>query len=149
MTEEFVNLHLHSNYSLLRGASRLDEIVSRAKECGANALALTDRNGLYGAIPFYKLAREAGIKPILGVEVDAGEDAEHETAVCLARDREGYASLCRIITDRQLCRRDPPDRPYRLADSIARHREGVIVLSASPRLLPELARRLEAGSLYV
>src|SRR6266496_594014 len=69
MTERsFVHLHCHSHYSLLDGASRIPELVKRAKELGMNALALTDHGNLYGAIEFYQECKSAGINPIIGYE---------------------------------------------------------------------------------
>lgn len=65
---KFVHLHTHSHYSLLDGLSKVDELVSRAKELGMEAIALTDHGNLYGAVEFYKKAKKAGIKPILGCE---------------------------------------------------------------------------------
>jgi error-prone DNA polymerase len=69
-TESFTHLHVHSNFSFLDGGSDVRALVDRAKAVGCDALALTDHNGLYGAVRFYKYAREAGIKPIIGVEMD-------------------------------------------------------------------------------
>ena len=85
-----VHLHVHSYYSLLEGTAGVRQLVARAVEHGMPALALTDTNGLYGAIPFYKAARAAGIHPILGANLDG--------TVLLARDREGYARLCELLT---------------------------------------------------
>ena len=65
---KFTHLHVHSHYSLLDGLSKIDQIVMRAKEHGLESIALTDHGNLYGAIEFYKKAKAAGIKPILGVE---------------------------------------------------------------------------------
>src|SRR5438046_5191557 len=64
----FVHLHCHSHYSLLDGASRIPELVARAKSLGMNALALTDHGNLYGAVEFYRECKAAGINPILGYE---------------------------------------------------------------------------------
>ena len=64
----FVHLHTHSHYSLLDGLGKIDALINRAKELGMDSLALTDHGNLYGAIEFYKKAKKAGIKPILGVE---------------------------------------------------------------------------------
>jgi len=63
-----VELHCHSNFSLLDGASHPEELVARAKELGMPALAITDHDGLYGAVRFYREARRAGIRPIIGAE---------------------------------------------------------------------------------
>ena len=138
MNPSFVHLHVHSNYSLLTGASAVEDLLQTAEQRQMPVLALTDINGLYGAVPFYKRAKEMGIKPILGAEIqrDGG------SAVCLARDRRGYSSLCRIVTDRQL-RQD-----FSLAASLAKHQEGLYILSSDPRLLESLARRIERGRLF-
>src|SRR5213080_2658101 len=76
----FVHLHCHSHYSLLDGASRVPELVARAKGLGMNALALTDHGNLYGAIEFYQECRSAGLNPILGYEayVAYGKRGERE-----------------------------------------------------------------------
>ena len=85
-----VHLDVHSHYSFLEGVPSVRQLVARAVEHNMPALALTDTNGLYGAIPFYKAAKAAGINPILGARLGG--------VVFLARDREGYARLCHIIT---------------------------------------------------
>ncbi|MDP2234704.1 MAG: PHP domain-containing protein, partial [Actinomycetota bacterium] len=69
MPSKFVHLHVHSRFSFGDGACDLDDMIARAVECGMPALALTDHQGLYGAIRFYRKARAAGLKPILGAEV--------------------------------------------------------------------------------
>lgn len=94
-------LHVHSNYSLLQGAVSIDDLIGRAKSFGMKALALTDRNGMYGLIQFYKKAAEAGIKPLLGAYIDDPGN-EKEYVLLLAATREGYSNLCRIITARKL-----------------------------------------------
>ena len=65
----YVELHLHSNYSFLDGASRADELVLRAQELGYQALAITDHDGVHGALEFARLAADAGIQPITGAEI--------------------------------------------------------------------------------
>jgi len=95
---EFVHLHVHSNYSLLQGAFSVQELVEAAAQAGMPAVALTDTNGLYGALFFYEAARAAGIKPIIGAEIVYGA----EQCVLLAADRQGYANLCRIVSERKL-----------------------------------------------
>src|SRR5688500_16618503 len=64
----FVHLHLHTEYSLLDGGNKISRLVSRVKELGMNAVAVTDHGNMYGAIEFYTKAKAAGIKPILGIE---------------------------------------------------------------------------------
>src|SRR5882672_7357747 len=113
----FVHLHCHSYYSFLRGVASPEEIVAAAAEQKMPAVALTDTNGLYAAVPFYKAAREAGIQPIVGVVLDvAMEDERREiprfarndgnqpstAVVLLAADMEGYSNLCQLVTLRHL-----------------------------------------------
>jgi len=114
------------------------EVVGRARALGFDALALTDTNGLYGAIEFIRAAREFGIKPIIGAEVvhDSGR------AVCLARDRRGYANLCRLITARHLC------EDFRLAEALIAHGEGLFILTQDDALLARLKGEVEDGSLF-
>ncbi len=95
---QFVHLHCHSNYSLLEGASSVEQLLDRAARYGMDAVALTDTNGMYAAVPFYCRARELGIKPILGVELRD----ENCRAVLLARSLRGYSRLCELVTVRNL-----------------------------------------------
>jgi len=135
----FAHLHVHSNYSLLCGASRLEELVARAVELEFTHLALTDTNALYGAMAFDAKAREAGLEPIIGATIDH----ERKHAVCLARDFEtGYANLCRLITARHL------DEDFDLAAALERHQDGLFILTDSPALLADLAERIPPGGLY-
>ena len=63
---DFVHLHIHTEYSLLDGACRIDQLMERVKECGQTAIACTDHGVMYGCVQFYKAAKKAGIKPIIG-----------------------------------------------------------------------------------
>jgi error-prone DNA polymerase len=95
----FVHLHTHSNFTFLDGVASLEDLVARAKGLGMRSLALTDRNGLYGAIRFYRLAKEAELKPIFGSEV---EFENGSTLVLLVPSYPGYQSLCRLLTEMHL-----------------------------------------------
>ena len=95
----FVHLHVHSQYSFLDGASSLDKLLEKAKALDMPALALTDHNRLTGAIRFYEKAKNLGIKPIIGAEIDL-EGGYHLTLLC--KDRRGYSNLCRLLTGAQL-----------------------------------------------
>src|SRR5438094_502157 len=95
----WVDLHVHSNYSFLDGASHVDDLVDAAVEQGMDALALTDTNGLYGAVRFANAAKERGVRPIFGAELQL-LDAGH--LVLVARDRQGWTSLTRTISAAQL-----------------------------------------------
>ncbi len=108
-TPQFVHLHCHSHFSLLDGASRIDHLVERAHSFGMPALALTDHGNLYGALQFYRKAKAAGIKPILGYEAyvapesrfakdaaSAKDAADHLTL--LAIDAEGFRNLIKLAS---------------------------------------------------
>jgi error-prone DNA polymerase len=117
-------LHLHSCWSLLDGASSPDELILRARELGYQALALTDHDGLYGSMEFAQAAKPFGIRPITGAEVTLA-DGHHLTL--LARDAEGYGNLCRLLSTAHLSgTRKEPRLSY---DVLARHTRGLIALS--------------------
>jgi len=122
--KDFVHLHVHSPYSFLDGASSIERLLQKAKHLGMPAMAITDHNSLSGVIRFYDKAREMGIKPIIGAEVDV-EDGYHLTL--LAQDLKGYASLCRIISEAQLAKDD--SRPVATKEMLAKHSRGLIALS--------------------
>src|SRR5688572_12490189 len=95
----FVHLHAHSCFSFLDGTSTPEELVEAAIDQGMDSLAVTDTNGLYGAVRFWNAARERGLRPIFGTVMafpDVGP------VVLLARDRTGWTSLCRIVSAAQL-----------------------------------------------
>jgi error-prone DNA polymerase len=91
----YVELHCHSSFSLLDGASHPEDLLARAGELGMPALALTDHDAVYGAVRFAQAARRLGIRPILGAEMTL-EDGHHLTL--LAQDATGWANLCALIT---------------------------------------------------
>jgi error-prone DNA polymerase len=95
----YVELHCHSNFSILDGASHPEDLVARASEIGMPALALTDHDGLYGIIPFYNACLAAGLKPVIGTEMTL-KNGSHITL--LAKSNRGYSNLCRLITRAQL-----------------------------------------------
>jgi error-prone DNA polymerase len=134
----YVELHTHSSHSLLDGVAHPEALVAQAAACGMEALALTDHDGLYGAVRFVQAAQEAGIKPILGAEVTL-TDGSHLTL--LAETKRGYTNLCRIIT---LARRGQPKGTASLSrrDLVA-HTEGLIALSGCRR--GEVARLILEG----
>ena len=103
----FTHLHVHTEYSLLDGFCRIPRLISRARELGFNALAITDHGSMYGVIQFYLAAREAGIKPIIGCEVYMAPSSRHGRTsadknprhlVLLARNAEGYRNLVQLVT---------------------------------------------------
>ncbi len=138
MPADFVHLNVHTAYTLLSGASSVESILLTAKELGFDALAITDRNGLYGAVSFMEKAQEVGIRPILGAELHSAEGS----LIALIRDAEGYVNLCRLITARHL------DKAFSLAEAVAQWQEGLILLSPEGPLLRELSGRIAAERLF-
>ncbi|SFG41387.1 DNA polymerase-3 subunit alpha [Desulfotomaculum arcticum] len=131
----FVHLHTHSEYSFLDGACRLRELAARAGELSMPALALTDHGGLHGAIEFCQLARQAGIKPIIGCEIYLAPDFH---LVLLAKNRTGYENLVQLVSRSHLERLDYKPRVDK--DMLACYAGGLIALSGClageiPRLL--------------
>ncbi|MCL5035887.1 MAG: DNA polymerase III subunit alpha [Chloroflexi bacterium] len=104
----FAHLHVHTEYSLLDGVCRIDDLVNRSKELGLPAIAMTDHGVMFGAVEFYEKARNAGIKPIIGCEVYVAPrtmfDKEHKIddrlrhLLLLVKDQEGYKNLLKIVT---------------------------------------------------
>ena len=104
----FVHLHVHSEYSLLDGACRIDGLVSRALALGQTAVAVTDHGVMYGVVDFYKAAKKAGLHPILGCEVYVaprtrfdkvhGQDNEHGHLVLLCENETGYRNLVKLVS---------------------------------------------------
>ena len=107
-SSNFVHLHVHTEYSLLDGASKIKNTVARAAELEMPALAITDHGVMYGVVDFYKAAKNAGIKPVIGCEVyvpprtrhdrDARRDSKQHHLVLLARDQAGYANLMELVS---------------------------------------------------
>jgi DNA polymerase III subunit alpha len=136
----FVHLRVHTEYSLLKGMCRIDDLIQRAKELGMEAIAMTDLSAMYGAIEFYKKALAAGIKPILGCEVyvaqgslrdrvlGQGRREEPHRLVLLAENLTGYRNLLKIVSEAQLD--SPNEFPCTDKQSLQRWGEGLIALSA-------------------
>lgn len=135
----FAHLHCHSNYSLLRGADRIETLLDRAAAMGMGALALTDTNALYGAIPFYKEALKRGIKPIIGAEIVH----DGARAVLLAKNAQGYSSLCRIVTSRQL------KKDFSLTEKLLKEHRGLVIISKRIKLLRRLRESGIDKDIYV
>lgn len=134
----FVHLHVHSEYSLLDGACRIGSMMDRVKELGQDAIALTDHGVMYGCIDFYKKAKEAGIKPIIGCEVYVarrgmedriyGVDNEAYHLVLLCKDRTGYENLCYLVSQAYL--KGFYGKPRVDLKLLRERHEGLIALSA-------------------
>ncbi|MEX2047994.1 MAG: DNA polymerase III subunit alpha [Gemmatimonadota bacterium] len=138
MTTPYVELHCHSGYSFLDGASHPEELVLAAAELGYPALALTDHDGLYGSMEFARAAKEAGLQPITGAEVTlrgcfdgVEEPAGGHHVTLLAETPAGYANLCRLLTEAHMGS-ERTDPRLALASLLARA-EGLILLTGCRR----------------
>src|SRR5438093_8513458 len=133
----YIELHCHSAFSFLDGASLPEQLALTASQLGYPALALTDHHGLYGSMAFAQEAKQLGLQAITGAGLRL-LDGSHVTL--LAETPEGYANLCRLITEAHLGRADRRDPRLEFAALEARH-EGLIVLSGCrDGLLPRLLR---------
>jgi error-prone DNA polymerase len=131
----YVELHAHSAYSFLDGASLPEELAARAAELGYDALALTDHDGVYGSLEFAHAAKAIGLRPITGAEVTLAGGA-HVTLLC--ESQHGYANLCRILTDAHARTRVPGKERELLPaetsiDVLEEHAEGLVALSGCAR----------------
>ena len=134
----FVHLHVHTEFSLLDGACRIASLMDRVKELGQNAVAITDHGVMYGCIDFYKAAKAAGVKPIIGCEVYVarrkmadrvhGIDNDSYHLVLLCKDRTGYENLCKLVSEAFL--HGFYGRPRVDMDLLRQHSEGLIATSA-------------------
>ncbi|MBN1878521.1 DNA polymerase III subunit alpha [bacterium] len=153
-SNDFIHLNLHTCFSMLEGASGIESLVAAAARAEMPVLAVTDTDGLYGVVPFTRICREYGIRPIYGVELTEpfhGDPAHSKQffdrrtmrhATLLARDESGYEAVCRIITERHL------KKGFNWESSVAVLPESVYVLSSDERLLQLRAanRRLQSAT---
>jgi len=139
----FAPLACHSFFSLLWGTASPEALCRHARETGVPALALTDREGLYGALPFWEAARKEGVRPVLGAHLPASPSP----ARLLAADARGYRRLARILTRFHQHKGRKP--AFSLLDALREDREGLVVLSASPPFLDALSHASGPGDLWV
>ncbi|HVN96454.1 MAG TPA: PHP domain-containing protein, partial [Syntrophorhabdaceae bacterium] len=146
----YIELHTHSNFSFLDGASRTEELIHRAASLGMPALAITDHDGLYNASAFYKAARKAGIKPIIGAELTLKEGF-HLTL--LVENHKGYSNLSRLISKAHLA--GSKANPVLALSELSGNTDGLICLSGCRKgeiacllLKDEKEKAYEAGKKY-
>jgi len=146
--DSFVHLHVHSEYSLLDGACRIDQLVKKAVELGQTAVAVTDHGVMYGAVEFYNKAKAAGIKPIIGCEVYVAPRTRHDRdsrydlrpyhLVLLCKNNEGYGNLIKLVSE--AFTDGFYGKPRVDEELIRKYSRGLICLSAC--LAGEVPRRL-------
>ncbi len=135
---EFTHLHIHSHYSLLDGLPKIDEILDYVQKLGMNSVAITDHGNIYGAVEFYKKAKERGVKPIIGVEIylafermtqeRPNIDDKRYHLVLLVKNEQGYNNLVKLITKAHLT--GFYYKPRIDEELLAQYGEGLIGLSA-------------------
>jgi DNA polymerase III alpha subunit len=136
LSGKFAHLHVRSGFSYGFGVATPEELIGAAAAMGMGALALTDRDGMYGVPRFLKAAEEMGVSPIIGVEISTA--GGH--LVLLAESTEGYRSLCRLITEYRISAKDRHRSQCSLG-TVLRHSEGLVCLTGAvpfgflPRLL--------------
>ena len=152
MTRDFVHLHLHTEYSLLDGACRIDRLMKHLKEIGQSAVAITDHGVMYGCVDFYKKAKKEGIKPIIGCEVYVAtrgrKDKIHRVdgyyhLVLLVKNEIGYQNLIKLVTLGST--EGFYTKPRIDHELLEKYHEGLVCLSAC--LAGEIPRFLLAGDI--
>ncbi|MDY6038306.1 MAG: DNA polymerase III subunit alpha [Eubacterium sp.] len=134
----FTHLHLHTEYSLLDGAARIDGVVKRAKELGMDSLAITDHGTMFGVVDFYKECKKHGIKPLIGCEIymaarkmtdkDSDLDRYQNHLVLIAENNDGYRNLIKIVSEGYI--NGYYYKPRVDKDVLRKHNGGIIALSA-------------------
>ncbi len=146
----FVHLHVHTEYSLLDGACRIDRMMDRVKECGQTAIACTDHGVMYGCVQFYKAAKKAGIKPIIGCEVYVATRSRFDKVnridgnnhlILLCKNETGYKNLIKMVSAAFI--EGFYSKPRVDKQLLEQHHEGLICLSAC--LAGEIPQAILAG----
>ncbi|MBQ3885887.1 MAG: PHP domain-containing protein, partial [Ruminococcus sp.] len=150
-SNEFVNLHVHTEYSLLDGACRIKELISKVKDMGQTAVAITDHGNMYGAVDFWNEAKKQGIKPIIGCEVYVAPrtrfdkepkiDAHPYHLILLCENNKGYSNLVKLVSLASI--EGFYNRPRVDVELLRKYHEGLICLSAC--LAGEIPRKLNNG----
>ena len=147
---DFVHLHIHTEYSLLDGACRIDQLMDRVKECGQNAVAITDHGVMYGCVQFYKAAQKAGIKPIIGCEVYVATRTRFDKVnkidgnnhlILLCKNEMGYKNLIKMVSAAFV--EGFYSKPRVDKQLLEQYHEGLICLSAC--LAGEIPQAILAG----
>lgn len=150
--DEFVNLHVHTEYSLLDGACRIKSLIERIKELGQTAVAITDHGNMYGAVEFWNAAKAAGVKPVIGCEVYVARRTRHDREpkldaspyhlILLCENNEGYRNLVKLVSIASI--EGFYNRPRVDLELLQKYHGGLICMSAC--LAGEIPRLLVEGS---
>ena len=127
-------LHVHSNYTLLKGTIPVEKLVTEAVRYNLTAIALTDTNSMQGIVPFIKAARKNNIKPLIGCLIDDPEN-EKNYVILLARNNQGYSNICKIITSRKL------NDDFSITELLNERLENLFIISPSLEILQHVDRR--------
>ena len=143
----FSHLRIHTEFSIVDGTCRIDDLVQAAKNDGQTALAITDVNNLFATVKFYTACRKAGIKPVIGCEIalkGLNDGMELPKIILLAKNQQGYLNLCRVLT---LLWTQSADSSQAAVgwDAIESHREGLILLCGG--LHGPIGQAIRSGSL--
>ncbi|MBI3574042.1 PHP domain-containing protein, partial [Candidatus Kaiserbacteria bacterium] len=149
----FSHLSAHSHYSLLNAIPQIDPLVKAAMYFGQPALALTDKNNLYGAIEFYKACEKANLKPLIGVDADFEMFGINGHIIFLAENLEGYHNLLKVVSYAQL---ENPNAPRANEAHIEKYGKGLIALipdtaligNGTGQLVEHLQKYLSKGNVY-
>jgi error-prone DNA polymerase len=128
----FTHLHVHSNFSMLAGTHPVADLVAAAARCGMESLALSDTDAMHAVVPFTEACAARGVRPIYGAELTGEDGPTPLRAVLLARTREGYAEISRLVTRRRL------EEEFDFGEALAGLSENVYVLASYPLLLTRL-----------
>lgn len=149
-TKPFVHLHLHTEYSLLDGACRINGLMDRVKQLGQTAVAITDHGVMYGCVDFYRAAKEAGVKPIIGCEVYVANRTRFDKVnqmdgnnhlILLCKNETGYKNLIQMVSQGFI--EGFYSRPRIDKELLEKHSEGLVCLSAC--LAGEIPQKILAG----
>jgi DNA polymerase-3 subunit alpha len=165
---EFVHLHVHSQYSMLDGAVKVKDLVKRVAKEGMKAVAVTDHGNMFGAISFYKAAKDAGVQAILGCEIEVADRGRARHLPLLASTLEGYKNLVRLVSlgHVQPDPNGPAGTPTVSLEALAAHTKGLVAMTgcmgglpaqavleegeeAGKKMLGRLKEMFEPGALYV
>lgn len=139
----FVHLHVNTEYSLLKGAAKIDALIKQASQLQYRALAITDQNVMYGVLPFYKACKNAGIKPIIGMELQVAEEENHDyRLILLAKTYKGYQNLIKLSSIAQVV--PTSQRKSVKKSTLYTYKEGLIAISSAYK--GEIQHLLKCGN---